>query len=154
MKPGVTVEALTEQLASIARTLPERYGGSPAYSRIIEQLRPIVMPLEERIRGAVRAPIWVLFAAAAIVLLIACANVAALMLGQVESRSGELAVRTALGADRVRLTIQLLFESLALGIAGGLLGAACAIAGFDVLPATWMGEHAELRAAQEDDGRT
>ena len=66
-------------------------------------------------------------------MLIACANVAALMLGQVESRSAELALRSALGADRGRIVSQLVMESLVLGLVSGVVGTGFAVAGFNVL---------------------
>jgi putative ABC transport system permease protein len=121
---------LVPSLQQAGRVLGAQFTYPPEWDKT---KNPTLTPLRDALVGGMRAPLYATLAAMAVILLIACANVAALMLGQVESRSGELAVRTALGADRARLTVQLLFESLALGIVGGLLGAVCAIAGFDVL---------------------
>jgi predicted permease len=126
LKPGATREAVTEQLAGIARTLPERYGGSPAYARLIEQFRPVVVPLEERLRGSVAGPIWVLFAAAAIVLLIACANVANLFMVRFERRQRDLAIRRALGAGRGHLIGIQLTEAAVVAALAALLALALA----------------------------
>jgi predicted permease len=119
LAPGATREALVEQLRHVARQLPERWGGTPAYARLIEQYRPIVRPLGEVIVGAVAAPLWVLFGAAAIVLLIACANVANLFMVRFERRQRDLAVRRALGATRGHLIrIQLTEAAVVAALAG------------------------------------
>jgi predicted permease len=127
---GRDVRELAPSLSHAARILGAQFTYPPEWDKTKS---PTVGSLREKLVGHVRAPLLATLAAMAVILLIACANVAALMLGQVESRSGELAVRTALGADRTRLTLQLLLEALALGVVGGLLGALCAVAGFDVL---------------------
>jgi predicted permease len=90
-------------------------------------------PLRDALVGGMRPALFATFAAMAVIMLIACANVAALMLGQVESRSAELALRSALGADRGRITAQLVTESLVLGLVAGLVGTGFAIVGFNFL---------------------
>ena len=117
-------------VAGITRELGARYRYSPQWDKT-KNAR--VTPLREALVGSMRPALLATLAAMAVILLIACANVAALMLGQVESRSGELAVRSALGADRGRLATQLIFEALAVGLLAGVLGAALAVAGFNVL---------------------
>jgi hypothetical protein len=83
--------------------------------------------------GPLRPALVAMLAGMSIILLIACANVAALVMGQLEGRAGELAVRTALGADRGRLTMQLAAEVLVIGAAAGAIGAALGATAFGTL---------------------
>lgn len=134
-KPGVSNEDLKTQLATVARRLPERFGGTPAYARIIEQHQPIVRSLEEQVVGDFAQPLWILLGTVAIVFLIACANVANLFIARSESRGRDLAVRQALGAGRGGLIRSLMAEALLLSLLGGLAGAALAWAGVPLLVA-------------------
>jgi predicted permease len=127
---GRDARELSPSLSHATGILGSRFTYPPEWDKT---RHPALTPLREHLVGHMRPSLMAMLAAMALILLIACANVAALMLGQVESRSGELAVRTALGADRVRLTTQLLFESVALGLMGGIAGTAAAVAGFGVL---------------------
>ncbi len=112
MAAGTTPEAVADELSTLARELPERFGGTAAYARIIEQHRAVVRTLEEQLLGRFTRPLWVLLGAAAIVLLIACANVANLFLVRNEGRNRELATRRALGAPRGRLVRQQMAEAI------------------------------------------
>ena len=103
MRPGATVEAVADELTALARELPGRFGGSANYARIIERHRAIVRPFDEAIVGGVARPLWVLFGAVAIVLVIACANVANLFMVRTEGRQRDLAVRRTIGATRAQL---------------------------------------------------
>jgi putative ABC transport system permease protein len=133
--PGVPQEGLGPHLARITARLDERYDYPAQWDKTKNAK---VTPLREALVGEVRPALLATFVAMGLILLIACANVAALMLGQVEGRSTELAVRSALGAERGRLVQQLVAESVVVGLAAALVGALVAAAGFrflvDALP--------------------
>jgi predicted permease len=121
MKPGVTPEALATELTALARRLPERFGGSPNYARLMEKHRAVVRPLAEEMLGAVARPLWVLLGAVAIVLLIAGSNVANLFLVRAEGRQRDLAVRRAIGAGRGQLVRLQMAEAIVVaGLAAAL----------------------------------
>ena len=112
MKPGVTAEQVARELTALSKQLPERFGGSANYAKIIAQHRAIVRPLEEQLVGRVAGALWVLLGAVGVVLLIACANVANLFLVRAEGRQRDLAVRRAIGATRGQLVQTQMAEAL------------------------------------------
>ena len=127
LREGATLEGARVETAAIA----ERQAG--AYPETNENTEIAVRPFEERyMPSEIRAVLWVMLAATFGVLLIACVNVANLLLARATQRSRELAVRTALGANRFRLVRQMMVESLVLAAAGGLLGLGLAIWGLRV----------------------
>lgn len=103
MAQGASMPAVADELTALAARLPERFGGTPAYARLMAQHRAVVISLEDRLLGNYSGPLWVLFAATCLVLLIACANVVNLFLVRIEGRHQEMAVRRAIGAARGRL---------------------------------------------------
>jgi predicted permease len=131
LKPGRT---LAEANADVARMLPlalERFPTPPGFSKkMFEEARiaPNLRPFKQDLVHDVGKVLWVLMGTIGMVLLIACANVANLLLVRAEARQQELAVRAALGAGRAELARELLLESLALALAGGLLGLGLAYA--------------------------
>jgi len=116
------------------RSFPAPEGFSPALFEKA-QIQPNLRSLKRDVIGDVGNVLWVLMGSIAMVLLVACANVANLLLVRVEGRRQELAIRTVLGAGRARITAGLLFDSLILGLMGSLVGLAFAYGALRVLVA-------------------
>lgn len=125
LKPGVTVAQANADIARMLPILPQKFPPAPGMNlKMLEEARigPRVRPLKEDVVGDIGKVLWVLMATVGIVLFIACANVANLLLVRAEGRQQELAVRAALGASRGRIAHELLFETVTLGLLGGMLG--------------------------------
>ena len=130
LAPGQTAATATEELRAITRRLTEQ-GQYPEAM----QFTAFAVPLDDEIRGEVRPAMWLLMGAVGFLLLIACVNVANLLLVRGDARLREMAVRTAMGAAPNRLVRQLFTESLVLAVSGALLGLALAAAALRVLTA-------------------
>ncbi|HEY9283763.1 MAG TPA: ABC transporter permease [Pyrinomonadaceae bacterium] len=127
LKPGVTVEQARADMKEIVGRVSQQFP---------QEVNPnsfTVTTLQNRTTDSIRASLWVLMAAVGFVLLIACANVANLLLARAASRSKEMAIRAAMGAGRVRIIRQLLTESVMLSVAGGALGLLFASWGLEAL---------------------
>ena len=120
LKPGVTLKQAREDMARVNEVL------AAAYPDVNAGLKSTIVTLKEEIVGDMRLILLVLLGAIGFVLMIACVNVANLLLARSASRQREFAIRAALGAGQVRITMQLLTEGVALAISGGLLGLAIA----------------------------
>ncbi len=130
LAPGATLEQVDADLDRMVPIAMERYPGPLTLGMIQETgFAGNVRPLKEDVVGDVGSVLWVLLGTVGIVLLIACANVANLFIVRAEGRQREIAVRTAMGAGRGKVTGQLLLESVLLGAAGGALGLAFAFLG-------------------------
>jgi len=117
VKPGVTNEQLATELTALSKKLPDRFGGSANYRKLIAQHHAVVRSLTDQVVGSVKAPLGVLLAAVGVVLLIACANVANLFMVRGEARQRDLAVRLAIGAARGQLIQSQMAEAVV--VAGG-----------------------------------
>jgi putative ABC transport system permease protein len=138
LKPGVTID---EANADIARLVPiwmTSWPAAPTVNPLVYEawmITPALRPLKQEILGNISSVLWAVMTTVGIVMLIACFNVANLLLVRAEVRQHELAVRAALGAGRGRILRALLVESIVLGLAGGVLGLGLAYVSLQLLVA-------------------
>jgi predicted permease len=133
LKPGVTIEQARKEMETIAERLRQLY---PATNK---NLGVELTPMRHHLAGNLRPIVLLVFAAVALILLIACANVSNLLLSQSAGRQREMAIRAAIGAGRGRLVRQLLVESLLLSLLGGVAGLALASLSIPVLRSGLLG---------------
>jgi len=127
VKDGVTLQAAQAEASAIARRLKQQYGNQS------DMVDAALVPLQEQMVGSTRPALLILLGAVGLLLLVACANVANLLLAQAAGRQRELAVRVAIGASRGRLAGQFVAETLLLSIAGSIVGLPVAIWGVEAL---------------------
>ena len=132
LRPGATLAQAQTEVGLIGKHLAEQYADTNGgRTLMVQPLRPDV--------GNARSTLWLLLGAVSLVLLIACVNVASLLLARAVSQRRELAMRAALGASRSRLARQCLTESAVLGLSGGVLGVFLAYIGIGPFVAFWPG---------------
>jgi predicted permease len=138
LKPGMSIEQANADVTRLIPIVPERFPMPKGFTRKMlddVKISANVRPLSVDVIGDIGRVLWVLLGTVGLVLLIACANVANLFLVRAEARQQELAIHAALGAGSRRIAWELLSESLALALAGGLVGLGLSYAGLRVLVA-------------------
>jgi predicted permease len=138
LKPGATVEQANADVARMLPIVTRSFPPPPGFSLDLlkkANIGPNVRPLMKDVVGDVGKLLWILMGSIGIVLLIACANVANLLLVRTEGRQQELGIRAALGASRRRIAGELLFESVIIGLIGSVLGLALAYGALRLLVA-------------------
>jgi predicted permease len=136
LNPGVTMEQANADVARMLGLWLNAWPPNPGMDRTVFQnarIGPRLQPLKQEIVGDIGTALWVVMGTLGLVLLIACANVANLLLVRAEARQQELAVRAALGAGWGRIARELLVESMTLGVLGGALGLGLAYAALRIL---------------------
>jgi putative ABC transport system permease protein len=126
LKPGVTVAQAQEDASAISRRVEEQFPENKGFGALIT-------PMHEELTRDSSQALYVLLGAVAFVLLVACVNIANLMLARAAAREREMAIRASLGAGKARIVRQLMVECLPLGLMGGVLGVLLALWGIDLL---------------------
>jgi predicted permease len=138
LKPGVTIDQANADVARMLGVWLNAWPPNPGIDRTVFQdarFGPRLQPLKQDVIGDIGTALWVVMGTLGLLLLIACANVANLLLVRAEGRQQELAIRAALGAGRARIARALLVESMTLGLLGGVVGVGLAYAALQILVA-------------------
>ena len=138
LRPGVTISQADADVAHLLNVWMDSWTngpGSDPHFYLTWKITPALRPLKEQVVGSVGNVLWVVMTTIGVVMLIACTNVANLLLVRADGRQQELAVRSALGAGRWRIARELLLESVTLGLLGGAVGVGVAYAGLRLLTA-------------------
>ncbi len=138
LRPGISISQANADLASLLNVWMDSWSngaGSDGHWYERWKITPALEPLKDTVVGSIQTVLWVVMGTIGIVMLIACTNVANLLLVRADARQQELAVCSALGAGRWRIARELLLESVTLGLLGGAVGVAVAYAGLRLLTA-------------------
>jgi predicted permease len=138
LRPGVSIAMANADLRRLVGVWMDSWSNGPGTNPHWYEnwkITPAVQPLKEQVVGNVASVLWVVMATIGLVLVIACTNLANLLLVRAESRQMELSIRAALGAGRLRIARELLLESVTLGLAGGALAVGVSFAGLRFLTA-------------------
>ena len=138
LRPGVAIPQANADVASLLNVWMDSWSNGPGTDSHWYRnwkITPALEPLKDTVVGGIQTVLWVVMGMIGVVMLIACTNVANLLLVRSDARQQELAVRSALGAGRWRIARELLLESVTLGLLGGLAGVAVAYGGLHLLTA-------------------
>ena len=138
LRPGVAIPQANADVARLLNVWMDSWSNGPGtdpHWYLRWKITPALQPLKETVVGSIQTVLWVVMGTIGVVMLIACTNVANLLLVRADARQQELAVRSALGAGRWRIARELLLESVTLGLLGGAAGVAVAYAGLRLLTA-------------------
>ncbi len=153
LRPGVAIPQANADVARLLNVWMDSWTNGPGsdpkwYLRW--KIAPALQPLKETVVGSIQSVLWVVMGTIGVVMLIACTNVANLLLVRADARQQELAVRSALGAGRWRIARELLLESVTLGLLGGAAGVAVAYAGLRLLTTIGPGDLPRLNEISLD----
>jgi len=143
LRPGVDLAQANADVARLLNVWMDSWSngpGSDSHWYLHWEIAPAMQPLKEVVVGSVHTALWVVMGTIGVVMLIACTNVANLLLVRADARQQELAVRSALGAGRWRIARELLLESVTVGLLGGAAGVAVAYGGLRLLRAIGPGQ--------------